>query len=186
MPGNSRKEDIRTHKTHNVLIVAMSKLLERRNFTQITVKDLCEEAQIGRSTFYSHFNDKYELLKYWLTTLKVSTITNKMTYNEIEKNVNDFVINNKKVIRNLIVNANNETYQQLCDFIFTQLDIKSDNSDNVHMNQSKIILSNFCSGGLMNYLFWQVENKFPSSFPFMNPYLYEAIMNIQKWNIGQE
>ncbi|GGB01031.1 TetR family transcriptional regulator [Macrococcus hajekii] len=37
-------------------------LLEVHRFRKITIKMICEEAQINRSTFYSYFQDKYDLL----------------------------------------------------------------------------------------------------------------------------
>jgi len=46
---------------------AVLKLLNRRNFEKITVNDICEEALVSRATFYAHFNDKYDLFKYWNT-----------------------------------------------------------------------------------------------------------------------
>ncbi|TDM03598.1 TetR/AcrR family transcriptional regulator [Macrococcus carouselicus] len=38
------------------------KLLEAHRFREITIKMICEEAHINRSTFYSYFLDKYDLL----------------------------------------------------------------------------------------------------------------------------
>jgi len=57
--GNFKKDDIRIIKTNKALVAAMFLLLENRKFAQITVNDLCEEAQISRATFYTHFRDKY-------------------------------------------------------------------------------------------------------------------------------
>ena len=39
-------------------------LLEERSFEQISVTDICEEATINRTTFYKHFESKYDLLSY--------------------------------------------------------------------------------------------------------------------------
>jgi AcrR family transcriptional regulator len=41
-------------------------LLEERSFEQISVTDICEEATINRTTFYKHFESKYDLLSYGL------------------------------------------------------------------------------------------------------------------------
>lgn len=38
------------------------KLLKQKQISTITVKELCELADINRSTFYSHFSDQYDLL----------------------------------------------------------------------------------------------------------------------------
>jgi AcrR family transcriptional regulator len=41
---------------------ALIQLIHERGWDQITVQDVCERADVGRSTFYVHFADKEELL----------------------------------------------------------------------------------------------------------------------------
>lgn len=55
-------EDLRYIKTDHLLKTALVDLLDRKSFAQITVNDLCQQAQVGRSTFYHHYVDKYALL----------------------------------------------------------------------------------------------------------------------------
>lgn len=182
MPGNFKKEDLRILKTKKALMAAMSTLLELRNFSQITVNDLCEEALISRNTFYAHFIDKYDLLKYWLTNIKPYFIDKKAVYKDVEKNVNDLINNNNKIVKNLIENANNETYNLLCDFILSLLHINIDKTDNGHASPKDIVLAHIGGGGILNYLLWQIKNKFPPDLPVMNPYFYEFLINIMEWN----
>lgn len=56
------KKDLRVIKTQKVLYVALANLLKNKAFEEIKVSDICSEALINRSTFYDHYNDKYELL----------------------------------------------------------------------------------------------------------------------------
>lgn len=58
-----KKTDIRTVKTVESIYNAFLSLLEKKGFQLITVKMICEEARISRSTFYDHFEDKYFLLE---------------------------------------------------------------------------------------------------------------------------
>lgn len=44
-------------------------LIEKRQFSQIRVGEICKKANIHRSTFYRHFEDKYQLLEYGLGIL---------------------------------------------------------------------------------------------------------------------
>lgn len=44
-------------------------LIEKRQFSQIRVSEICQKANIHRSTFYRHFEDKYQLLEYGLGVL---------------------------------------------------------------------------------------------------------------------
>lgn len=58
----SGKTDLRVLKTHENIINAFSNLLLQKSFKDITVQNICDEAVIGRSTFYDHYYDKYDLL----------------------------------------------------------------------------------------------------------------------------
>lgn len=46
----------------------MFSLLSEKPFEEITVGELCENAQYPRATFYNYFDDKYDLLNYcWMS-----------------------------------------------------------------------------------------------------------------------
>ncbi len=54
--------DRRIKKTKNQLRAALTKLLKEKNINEITVKELVDEVDINRSTFYLHYNDIYDML----------------------------------------------------------------------------------------------------------------------------
>ncbi len=58
----SQKLDRRKKYTRMVLKDHLVKLLSVKQISSITVKEICELADINRSTFYSHYSDQYELL----------------------------------------------------------------------------------------------------------------------------
>lgn len=60
------EEDIRIIKSRASIIQALDVLLQKKPFRKITVNDICKVAIVGRTTFYSHFEDKYQLLTYVL------------------------------------------------------------------------------------------------------------------------
>lgn len=53
---------MRESATKKVLAESLKELMLRRDFTDITVTDLCAAAEINRRTFYRHFTDKYQLV----------------------------------------------------------------------------------------------------------------------------
>ena len=55
--------DRRKKKTRQAVYDAFTHLLEMKSYSAITVQEIIDEADIGRSTFYSHFETKDELLR---------------------------------------------------------------------------------------------------------------------------
>ena len=55
--------DRRQRKTRDAIFQAFTELLSQKNFNQITVGEIIERADVGRATFYAHFETKDYLLK---------------------------------------------------------------------------------------------------------------------------
>ncbi len=53
--------DRRVARTRALLQDALITLIPERGYAAITVEDICEKANIGRSTFYTHYAGKDEL-----------------------------------------------------------------------------------------------------------------------------
>ena len=68
------KTDLRIIKTKKILFDALLKLMKKKNFEKIKIADICEEALINRSTFYAHYEDKYELLMALFEEQKISLL----------------------------------------------------------------------------------------------------------------
>ena len=58
-----KKEDLRITKSKTALRQAVANLLTKKGFSLLTVKEICQEADVNRMTFYKHYADKYQLLE---------------------------------------------------------------------------------------------------------------------------
>ncbi len=54
--------DRRVDRTKRLLQEALLELVHERSYDRITVQDILDRADVGRSTFYAHFRNKDELL----------------------------------------------------------------------------------------------------------------------------
>src|SRR5215467_10963813 len=57
-----KKTDARVRRTRDALGDALVALMQEKPFDTITVQDVLDRAKVGRSTFYSHYSDKDDLL----------------------------------------------------------------------------------------------------------------------------
>jgi AcrR family transcriptional regulator len=57
------KQDRKTRYTRKALADSLIELMKDKPFVKITIRELCEKADINRTTFYAHYQDQYDLLK---------------------------------------------------------------------------------------------------------------------------
>ena len=55
--------DRRQRKTRQLVLSAFTELLSKKKYSDITVGEIIEKADVGRATFYAHFETKDFLLK---------------------------------------------------------------------------------------------------------------------------
>ncbi len=66
--------------TKKALAASLKKLLEKTTLDKITVKDVVEDCEVNRQTFYYHFQDIYALLEWIYLTETTQAIANNNTY----------------------------------------------------------------------------------------------------------
>jgi AcrR family transcriptional regulator len=57
-----KARDRRVERTRHTLREALIAILQERDWENVSVQDVCDRANVGRSTFYTHFADKEDLL----------------------------------------------------------------------------------------------------------------------------
>ena len=96
------------YNEQKALITTFSDLLETKSFENITIQDLCEKANVRRSTFYRHFNDKYDLLNHIVGTLieyfrtlhfEIDPKDPRQFFNKFMKDILLFISDNKAMVK---------------------------------------------------------------------------------------
>src|SRR5215211_6008477 len=59
---STKKTDARVQRTRDALGDALITLMQEKPFDTITIQDVLDRAHVSRSTFYSHYSDKGDLL----------------------------------------------------------------------------------------------------------------------------
>lgn len=62
LAGSEKKIDARVRRTRDALGDALIALMQEKPFDTITVQEVLDRAHVSRSTFYSHYSDKDDLL----------------------------------------------------------------------------------------------------------------------------
>jgi AcrR family transcriptional regulator len=69
MEGREKRLDRRVSRTQSALRNAFLELIQEKGYETITVEQITERADLGRSTFYLHYRDKEELLLSYFSDL---------------------------------------------------------------------------------------------------------------------
>lgn len=179
-----KKVDVRVQRTYEVLTAALFSLLKRKSFDDLTVLEICEEADVHRATFYKHFVDKYDFLNACIN-LKLSALV----FDEIEKpysphtlkancmimieRVYKFIENNREIFvcickDNCSLAFNNTLSDAISNFIAEQIqtmpDLKVKLGKEVHM------ISNFYAGAIVGLVKWWVTDEEPCSVKYLLDY----------------
>lgn len=67
-----RKEDRRVQRTQRLLREALLALIQEKGFEALSVQEIIDRANVGRATFYAHFDNKEDLLVSGFDELRAS------------------------------------------------------------------------------------------------------------------
>lgn len=106
---NDKKQDLRVVKTKRLLYETLIELMKEMPFEEIKVSDICNKALINRSTFYSHYSDKYDLFSEYINDLK-NTLATSLENNKDYKDSREYYIEMISIFLNH-VEENREMYR---------------------------------------------------------------------------
>ncbi|MFV0343182.1 MAG: TetR/AcrR family transcriptional regulator [Anaerocolumna sp.] len=113
-----KKVDRRVKYTKMVIKDSLVKLLQQKPMSKITIKELCELADINRATFYAHYTDQYDLLQKIEEEL-VEDITKYLSHYNIKNSLMESVDMLEKILEYI-----KENYELIDLLLDTNGDIK--------------------------------------------------------------
>ncbi|GKU24404.1 TetR/AcrR family transcriptional regulator [Clostridium folliculivorans] len=143
MKPETKKIDPRAARTRILIQDAFLSLTREKVFEAITVKDIVEKANINRSTFYAHFEDKYILLDQLLSEAFSSGISSKFQSD---------VQLNEDTLKTLIVAMCNyhENISNHCNMVYKSISSYMDNKTQLKLKELiALMLTNTTSFGVI-------------------------------------
>ncbi len=92
-----KREDLRIIKTKKNLYEGLLILLKDQSFENVKVSDICKISLVNRSTFYDHFQDKYELLNSLIKDLEIE-FTSKLNSEKTYSSQKEYYLNLVKIL----------------------------------------------------------------------------------------
>lgn len=192
MSEKKKKEDRRSRRTKQLLTHALIELILEKRYDSITVQDILDRADVGRSTFYAHFTDKEDLLLsgyqhvfYWLQKRLEQDETERIAPSlDLFQHVQAMHKLYLALVRSQKVDM---FYKQGQKFLFGIIEKRI----NSLRDEKKIppipvaILANHLSGSLIAMLKWWLENNMPHTAEKMDE-IYHALVMRGVWAETEE
>lgn len=180
--------DRRQQKTRTAIFDAFSTLLKTKSFNHITVQDIIDEANIGRSTFYAHFETKDELLKAMCTDIFTHIFSEELSrerthdfskdYHRLEQKITHILYHLKDSKRDIIGILSCESGELFMRYFKEYLsEMFLQYIDALSSNVPTDFLLNHLSGSLANAIQWWIKKDMKNTPEEIAKY-YMALIKI--------
>jgi AcrR family transcriptional regulator len=185
MNSLENREDLRVRRTQKLLWEALVALMNEQKFETITVKDICDRAMVHRTTFYKHYEDKYDLLMKGIWAMhKVLREAYKEQRNNSQPTGAVFIImcnhiaENEHFYRLMLGKDGIGTFYTLLHSYLTE--IACERLDKIQRTGTKLpapnpVFAQFWAGAVISTIAWWLENDLPYTPEQMASYM-NAIM----------
>ncbi|RYG72368.1 TetR/AcrR family transcriptional regulator [Lentibacillus lipolyticus] len=163
----NKKLDRRKKYTRMVLKDSLINLLKTKPISAITVKEICEQADINRSTFYTHYNDQFDLLEQIEAEIIADLNTYLRQYNfeqeeeslQMTEKLLEYVASKKEICQTLLSGNGDLSFERRIMDVTRQFLIKSwtDNSD-IDERISEYASTFIISGSIYVIKHWLANN----------------------------
>ncbi|WP_332631418.1 TetR/AcrR family transcriptional regulator [Halalkalibacter flavus] len=162
----SSKIDRRIKYTQMVLKESFIKLMKEKPLTSITIKEVCELADINRSTFYSHYKDLYDLLHQiedgiiedMNETLSACNYTKNEEAIQMTEKLLEYLVKNRESCQTLFSEHGNPTFQKKVMSLAHRHSLKSLMADRINLPYNAEYLSLYIVNGSIHLVQHWLKN----------------------------
>ncbi len=180
----AQKPDRRVERTRKMLRDSLTELILEKDYDKITVQDIIDRANVGRSTFYAHFLDKDDLL---IGEMSVFRIDVEEHFGNLGKGIGP--LNTKAIFEHVQENyslyramigtegielAKRMAKKKISEHLEDRVNQLSEMGHAVSLPTDVVI--QFLTGALLNMMAWWLDNKMPYSPEEMNEMYLKLVM----------
>lgn len=99
------RNEINSYNTKLSLAKSLKDLLETKSFAKLTVTEIIKKSEVNRNTFYYHFEDIYDLLRWTLEQEAIDKVKTYDSIDDIDKAIDftlDYIKENQAFLRNIL------------------------------------------------------------------------------------
>ena len=118
------KHQVTTLNTKKTLAASLKKIVANKPFSKVSVSEIIQDCGVNRKTFYYHFTDVYDLLKWTLEQEAIAVVAQFdliAEYEEVVYFVMDYVEENNRFLRNVYDSMGRDTLKQVFFQDFAQI-----------------------------------------------------------------
>ncbi len=157
----NKKDDLRVIKTRKLIYQTLLELMKEKTFEEIKVSDICSKAMINRSTFYAHYEDKYELLVDFLSNLKEEfahelnesckeNLSIREYYIKLISLFLDHIDSKRDVYNSIMVNNRSSIMMDILLSVVNDDILKRFKENDINLKVPTEVISKFYLGGVIN------------------------------------
>lgn len=167
----AQKEDRRVKRTKKLLRDALVELILEKGYGAITVQDILDQADVGRSTFYAHFGSKDDLLVGDAPYFHIMFEEDQSAEGVIDPIPSflamfEHVAEQRQLFRALVGGEGVNLVQQavqthLCTTFVAHFDLLAQHDQSLSLPSP--VVAHYLTGGLMSLLIWWLDEEMPYS-----------------------
>lgn len=180
------KTDRRSRRTQHTLLEALVSLMQEKRYEAITVQDILDRADVGRSTFYAHYRDKEDLMDNLLVHMMDALL--RMEGQQPEsgnlhlfpvRELFEHIQENQELFKGVARGHGLELFAEKGQAYWSQKVADALQAYLPHGQQPAVplpVMAQFVSGTLVMMLRWWLDNKMPYSPAEMDEMLQSLVM----------